>query len=108
MADFTLGPRNDVFPVGTSVGAYPATAFAGAPDLTSPPPDSEVVDTQTMTATGLVFTGLTAGVPYYAIGQVGSAYPFMSFAADADADPVESVVIDEMEGASDDAKIEAA
>jgi hypothetical protein len=75
MADFRFPPRNDIFPVGTSVGAYEADLILRA----SGPPPGTAVSTQVATATGFTFTGLTQGLGYWAVGQVGSEYHWEFF-----------------------------
>lgn len=90
MADFTL---TDVqrFPEGTSVDAYPVSGWRD--DLLPPTGDplGSATDTQTMTAGTLTFTGLTAGVNYFAYAQVGSDDRYTLFTAAADQPILENV-----------------
>lgn len=72
----------DVFPVGTSVGAY---ALSGWPTGQLPvapgsAPVGSAVETQTVAADGsLTFTTLTAGVDYVAAAQVNTVWKYVHF-----------------------------
>jgi len=71
--DFKL-TRTDRFPVGTSVAAYPASARReGAA------PVGSAVDTQTMAADGLTFTGLQPQTAYVAYAKVGDEHRYVAF-----------------------------
>jgi hypothetical protein len=76
MATYTLA-RPDVFPNGTSVGAY-------ANDNPNPngSPQGTAVNSQTMTAGTLTFTGLTEGETYLAAAEVNSVWKNLSFTVD--------------------------
>lgn len=74
MAGFTL-TATQVFPPGTSVGAYQAFS-AEAP---AGGPTTAVVNTQTMGTSNLTFTGLEDGVRYWAYAQVGGAHRYIGF-----------------------------
>lgn len=82
MATFTLA-NPAVFPDGTSVGAYPVSNWP-TPGVPSGAPLGSATNTQTMTAGTLSFTGLTTGVEYYAVGQVGGVYRYVRFVAGED------------------------
>lgn len=60
MATVTVS-REDIFPVGTSVAAYPATVF-GVPSSGAPYGTAE--DTQSVAAGGVLTLTLTAGLSY--------------------------------------------
>lgn len=78
---FTLS-RPDLFPSGTSVGAYPESNWPVKPDLSAAPPGA-ATNTQTAGATGLTFTGLTDGTRYLAYASVGGQHRYASFTAGA-------------------------
>jgi len=79
--DFKL-TRTDRFPVGTSVAAYPASARReGAA------PFGSAVDTQTMAADGLTFTGLQPQTAYVAYAQVNGEHRYISFLTPAEPPP---------------------
>jgi hypothetical protein len=68
--------RCDRFPVGVSVGAYPANAkrFEG-------PPAGAAVESHTVASDGSCgpFTELAAGTAYVAYALVGSAHRYVAF-----------------------------
>lgn len=79
---FTL--HTSRFPAGTTVGAYVATE--GQPP--SGAPASAAVTTAVVSASNvLAFTGLTAGVKYWAYASVSSEDRYVSFLVDADTAP---------------------
>lgn len=84
MASFTLTAAQ-IFPNGTSVGAYPVTNWARPRDFSGAPLGS-ATDTQTMTSSTLTFTGLTAATDYQAVADLGGGnYRYVRFTAAADA-----------------------
>ncbi len=74
MASFTLDV-GQVFPEGTSIGAYTPVEGQQAPQ-------GAAVDTQTVTGGAVTFTGLTSGKAYQAWGLVSSTWRAMNFATD--------------------------
>ena len=77
MADFTLS-STQVFPPGITVGAYPRSNW---PKYVTPAgtPIAPSADADTMTSTGVTFTGLTEGVAYVAAGEVNGEYRYVNF-----------------------------
>lgn len=63
MADFTLA-TGGAFADGATLGAYPASAWSGR--FASGTPIGSATNTQTVSGQSVTFTGLTAGVSYYA------------------------------------------
>lgn len=63
MADFTLA-TGGTFADGVTLGAYPASAWSGR--FASGTPIGSATNTQTVSGQSVTFTGLTAGVSYYA------------------------------------------
>lgn len=77
MSAFTL-ERPNVFPNGTSVGAYPKSNWP-TPYPPSGAPIGSATSTKTVASDKAEFTGLTEGVSYYAAGEVGGAYRYVAF-----------------------------
>lgn len=75
MATFTLHASN-VFPNGTSLGAYRAVDGVLAPQ-------GSAIDTQTVASGVVTFTGLSSGLAYQAWGVVSGQYRSMAFITDA-------------------------
>lgn len=93
MASRTLTFPGDLFPEGTSLGAYPATDWGAHYPSGDPAVYSTAVDTQTVTAGAVTFTGLSDGADYYACGDVGSGtyrYQLFSVPTPADVQPLDS------------------
>jgi hypothetical protein len=81
MSTFVL-KRVDVFPVGTSVSAYPRSAWGGVstqnPDAAAP--SGGAAETQTVQADGsLTFTTLADSTRYYAYALVNGQHQIVSF-----------------------------
>lgn len=72
MASRTLTFPGDLFPEGTSLGAYPATDWGAHYPSGDPAVYSTAVDTQTVTDGAATFTGLSNGTDYYACGDAGT------------------------------------
>lgn len=76
MATFTFATVGSTFAPGSSVQAYPATAFPGS----TPNPVGPAIATATVNADGsLTFSGLASGVPYIAAQQQGSVWVRFTF-----------------------------
>jgi hypothetical protein len=76
MATIVLTPDLQRFPVGTSVGAYPRTAWPA--DRLAGAPSGAAVETQAVQANGtLTFTTLTPNLDY--VGYVASPDRYMPF-----------------------------
>lgn len=72
--------REDVFPAGTSVGAYPRSAWPGvsAPDAAAP--SGAATETQTVAGDGsLTFTTLAENTTFYAYALVGGVHRIIAF-----------------------------
>lgn len=83
MASFTLS-AGQVFPDGTSVGAYPTTNWPnkGQP---SGAPLGAATSTATMSNGQASFSGLTTGVGYWAVADIGGgSYRYVRFTAGLD------------------------
>ena len=78
MASFTL-TRPEIFPNGTTVGAYPLTNWPVGLPVTPAAPLGSATNEQTVSAGSATFTGLTEGVSYVAYGLVGSAHRYIGF-----------------------------
>lgn len=65
------------FPDGTSVGAYPASAWSGRYAIGTP--IGAATNTQTVAAGAMTFTGLLDDTDYYASGQVSGTYRYIGF-----------------------------
>ena len=76
MANYTF-TNNSLFPVGTTVGAYPVSTIGDNPPNAAP--GGSAVNSQTMGANGCVFTGLTPGVSYYAYAAVNTVPTYQRF-----------------------------
>lgn len=76
MASYTL--NTNVFPDGTSVGAYPDTNWPTPPPHGGAPVGS-ATSTKTVSSGTLEFTGLAAGTLYSAVAEVGGRYRYISF-----------------------------
>lgn len=87
MASVTLQVR-DVFPPGTSVGAYKRTGWASVTVPTrGTAPTGSADTTATVAADGtLAFTGLTANTDYVAGAQISGTWTFLNFRAESDAE----------------------
>lgn len=82
MSAFTLAdPRT--FPNGTVVKALPKSNWP-TPGQPSGAPVGSATNEQTMTSDTLTFTGLTAGVEYWAVASVGGTYRYIGFIAGED------------------------
>lgn len=79
MAAHTLTNTN-LFPNGTSVGAYSKDAFPS----NQPTPLGSALDTQTMTNGTLTFTGLVEDTNYIAAASVNGTWRTLSFRVDVD------------------------
>lgn len=104
MASFTLRATT-VYPVGTSVTAHRAY---GDPPLGNP--TTAVVDTQTMGASSLTFTGLTAGTTYWAYAVVDGRHRYVSFipaGEDATEDGEQDLVVSVIDYGADPTGVEA-
>lgn len=82
MASVTLTVDQAIFPIGTSLGAYKASAV-GVPPTSSPPPQGPAGspdDTATVQADGTVtFADLTGNTRYFAYALVSSQHRYISF-----------------------------
>lgn len=87
MANFTL-TASATFKDGLSVGAYPVSNWPAQiePTWTAPAaPLGSATNSQTMTAGTLTFTGLSSGVDYVAVADIGGGvYRYLRFKAGAD------------------------
>lgn len=78
MASFTLDDLGGTFPDGTTVGAYPASAWSGR--FASGAPLGSATSSQSVTNQSATFTGLTADTDYYAAGDIGDGtYRYVHF-----------------------------
>jgi hypothetical protein len=77
MATFSL-TRVDVFPDGTSVGAYPAANWSQAQLPPSGAPQGSSTATATMTSGTASFTGLADGTRYYFGAQVSGTWRYVT------------------------------
>jgi hypothetical protein len=80
MAGFTMGTKPEIFPAATVVKIYPASNWLTSDAPSGAPAGSSVAE-KTVEASGVIpeFTGLTAGVDYYATASVGGAYRYVKF-----------------------------
>lgn len=79
MAGFSFTAISDLFPVGTTVGAYLASGWHPTADLTGAPPGAAVT-TAVVDATGaLTFTGLADDTSYVAGAQVNGVWRYRRF-----------------------------
>lgn len=83
MATFTLA-RNDRFPNGTSVAAYPDSNWLNSVPKTDAAPVGSSAATATMSGGTATFTGLTQGAHYQAYALVNSEHRYVGFIAGAD------------------------
>lgn len=92
MATATLSSVADIFPVGTSVAAYPVSGWPGS--LVGNPTGAPVgssTDTATVASSGsLEFDGLDTEARYFAYAQVGSEHRYRAFSTRRDSRPVTS------------------
>lgn len=68
----------DIFPNGTSVGAYGTGSFPSGSDA----PVGSPVNTQVVASGSVTFTGLTDGTSYFAAGQVSGVWRRVGFRVD--------------------------
>lgn len=76
MPEFSLTTNS--YPVGTEVGVFPDWSFRRGSS-----PAASAIDTQTMTADGLTFTGLDFGGRYCAHALVGSEHRYRFFTVES-------------------------
>jgi hypothetical protein len=101
----TLG---ETFPDGTTVGAYPASAWAGLHPSGDPTATVAATNEQDIADSVVTFTGLAEGTDYYAVGQTeDETWRYIGFATtpphtgSADASAVSVVGFEDPYGVSD-------
>lgn len=93
MASYNLS-RVDRFPQGATVGAYPVSNWPSGMVNTAAAPLGSATNEQTMGASSLTFTGLTAGAKYVAYASVGGDHRYVAFTAAEDLSQVDGITLD--------------
>lgn len=94
MASFELA-RPDVFPNGTTVGAYLRSSWAPGRRLSGAPP-AAAVSSAAVASDSVTLTGLTEGVRYVAGADVGGTWKYVQFGVPVPDEADSSVFTDDV------------